>query len=71
MLLCLKSSAPPTNHLRKRPDIAALIGLYFMSKNLSALPEAGGVLDMRADHYAYFSVFATAEAEHIDSLNRG
>ena len=64
MLLCLTSpNTPPVNQLRERPDVARYIGLYSMSKNLGGLPESGGLLDQSALIYAYFSVFAAAEAE--------
>lgn len=70
MLMCLQSpaSSPPHNALAKSPLIARYISLYSMAKSLSALPDAGGLLDQRADIYAYFSVFNAAEAEYYDSL---
>jgi hypothetical protein len=61
MLACLRASAPPTN---ASPRIARMIDLYFMSRHMSALPDPGGLLDQRADVYAYFSIFAAAVAEH-------
>jgi len=66
MLKCLSAppSNPPRNALAQYPHIARLIGLYSQVKNLGVLPDEGGVLDMRADHYAYFGIFASAEAEH-------
>lgn len=39
-----------------------MLSLYWQCKNLNALPESGGVLDMRADHFAYFGIFAEAES---------
>jgi hypothetical protein len=73
MLSCLSSppTAPPSNALAAAPEIARLIGLYFMAKNLGALPDPGGLLDQRADVYAYFVIFGGAEAEHIYNLNPG
>lgn len=65
MLRCLEAPAPPLNLLAEYPRIADLISLYFMSKSLGALPDTGGLLDMRADHYAFFVVFTQAEAEYI------
>ena len=71
MWLCLKTppSAPPTNALAASPRIAALISLYFMSKSMGALPDAGGLLDQRGDVYAYFTIFSAVEAEHVYNLN--
>lgn len=68
MLACLQSSAPPLNALSKEPRIARMIGLYSQVKNLGMLPDPGGVLDMRSDHYAFFAVFASAESEYLKSL---
>lgn len=63
MWLCLKNpSAPPTNRLAKFPYIADMMSLYSQCRNLGALPDPGAVLDMRADHYAYFAIFANTEA---------
>lgn len=66
MLLCL-GSAPnqqPTNRLSKSPHIARMLGLYSMSQRFpGSLPDGGGLLDQRADVYAYFAAFAAAEAE--------
>lgn len=63
MWLCLKNpSAPPTNRLAKFPHIAEMMSLYSQCRNLGALPDEGGVLDMRVDHYEYFSIFANVEA---------
>ena len=45
-----------------------MIGLYSQVKNLGALPDPGGLLDMRADHYAYFAIFLGAEAEYQFNL---
>ncbi|MEI6724600.1 MAG: hypothetical protein WCN81_00080 [Actinomycetes bacterium] len=68
MLQCLQSDKPPKNALAAEPEIADLIGLYFMCDNLGHLPDGGGVLDMRADHFAYFAVFAAAKAEYLRTL---
>jgi len=38
-----------------------MMSLYSQCRNLDALPDEGGVLDMRVDHYAYFAIFASAE----------
>jgi hypothetical protein len=63
MWLCLKNpSAPPTKRLAKSPHIAEMISLYSQVRALGALPDAGGLLDQRADYYAYFAVFAAVEA---------
>jgi len=71
LLLCLKNpSSPPNNRIAKSPQIARMLGLYSMTKNLGALPDAGGLLDQRSDVYAYFGIFSSAEAEHMESLNR-
>ena len=66
MFACLQSSpgAPPRNALAARPDIARLISLYWMSKSFGVLPDPGGLLDQRADTFAYFTVFAAAQAEY-------
>ena len=39
-----------------------------MVKSMGTMPDPGGLLDQRADVYAYFGIFAAAEAE--DSYNR-
>ena len=71
MLQCLSAppSAPPLNALRSNPRIASLIGLYSQAKDMGALPNPGGLLDQRADHYAFFAVFSAAIAEH--EYNKG
>lgn len=71
MLLCLQSKETPKNALAAHPRIARAMGLYFMCRNFSQLPDGGGVLDMRADTYAFFRVFGAAESEYLDSKNRG
>ena len=53
-----ETTSPPT---RASPQ---LMGLYAQVRNLGALPNPGGLLDQRPDHYAAFAVFASAEAEH-------
>ena len=70
MLSCLTAppTAPPRNALAKRPDIARAMSLYWMTKNLGTLPDPGGLRDQDADLFAYFAVFASAEAE--DAYNR-
>jgi hypothetical protein len=70
MLECLRApaSSPPRNALSRSPRIASLISLYFMCRNMGALPGAGGLLDQRADHYAYFTIFSSAESEHRATL---
>jgi hypothetical protein len=69
--LKLPPSAPPSNALAERPDIARMISLYFQCKNMGCLPEPGGLLDQPYDMTVYFTVFGNAEAEHYESLNKG
>jgi hypothetical protein len=71
LLLKLPPSSPPSNALAARPDIARMIGLYAQVKNLGALPDEGGLLDQRADYYAYFAIFSAAESEHIYAIQQG
>lgn len=52
----------------QNPRVAAMLSLYWMCKNLRALPDPGAVLDMRADHYTFFTIFSSAEAEYLESL---
>lgn len=42
-----------------------MISLYNMCQSMGALPEAGGLLDQRADIYAYFAIFVEADASLI------
>lgn len=72
MWLCIKTppTAPPINALAASPRIAALISLYFMCKNMGALPDEGGLLDQRGDVYAYFNIFTAVEAEHVYNLTQ-
>lgn len=63
-VLASPASAPPSNALMLEPRIAGLMRLYFQVSSLGALPEAGGLLDQRGDHVAYFAIFADAAAEH-------
>ena len=73
MLQCLSAlpSAPPRNALSKSPRLAQMISLYSMAKSFGALPDEGGLLDQRADVYAFFAVLANAEAEHSYNESRG
>lgn len=41
-----------------------MIGLYFLSRNLGTLPDAGGLFDQRADVVAWFAVLSAAETEY-------
>jgi len=45
-----------------------LIGLYNMCRHLNTLPDAGGLLDQRADYVAYFAIFGAAENEHYANM---
>ena len=69
-VLASAPTAPPRNALKKEPKIARMMELYFQTKNLGALPDPGGVLDQRADVYAYFAVFGAAESEHAYNQSR-
>lgn len=68
MLRLLQSDAPPRNALAAEPRIASMLSLYQMCQSMRSLPDAGGLLDMRADHYAYFQAFSGAESEYENSL---
>ena len=66
--LCLRSlqtDAPLTKAFQSEPVIAEMLSLYNLCKSMRSLPESGGLLDMRADHYSYFEAFASAEAEYM------
>ena len=73
MLQCLQSKpgSPPNNALAAEPVLASLIQLYYQAKNFQgALPDGGGLLDMRVDHYHFFAVFAEAEAIYLDTVQQ-